>query len=238
MRKSILAIGFLFLSLSSCNKELPKNTLEISGNIEGFKKGTIYVQRVKDTQLIAIDTVKINGDSHFTSTIKLDEPEMLYLFIDRGVTNSVDNNLLFFAEPGKMTINTNLDFFTADAKISGSKNQELYEEYRKVVSRYIDADLDLIKKRFESSKTNKSISSLDSIDRERDEILKKKYLYTTNFAVNNGKYAVAPYIALAEISDINVKYLDTIQKSMSAEISKSIYGKKLNKFIKERKSNP
>ena len=68
--------------------------------------------------------------------------------------------------------------------------------------------------------------------------MKKKYLYTTNFAVNNGKYAVAPYIALAEISDINIKYLDTIQKSMSAEISKSIYGKKLNTFIKERKSNP
>ena len=123
------------------------------------------------------------------------------------------------------------------ARYSDADLAEFKELILKKISK-AQADLDLIKKRFESSKTNKSISSLDSIDRERDEILKKKYLYTTNFAVNNGKYAVAPYIALAEISDINIKYLDTIQKSMSAEISKSIYGKKLNTFIKERKSNP
>jgi hypothetical protein len=40
---------------------------------------------------------------------------------------------------------------------------------------------------------------------------------------------------LAEIYDINLKYLDTIQKSMTPKVSKSLYGKKLNNYIAERK---
>ena len=33
---------------------------------------------------------------------------MLYLFLDRGQTNSIDNNLPFFAEPGNIKIETTL----------------------------------------------------------------------------------------------------------------------------------
>jgi len=159
---------------------------------------------------------------------------MMYLFIDRGVTNSIDNNLPFFVEPGDIKIESSLDFFTADAKISGSKNQELYDEYKKVVSRYVDQNLELIEKRFKAFKA-KNTSELATIQKEQDDILKRKYLYTTNFAVNHSDYDVAPYLAVAEIYDINLKYLDTIQKSMTPKIAKSLYGKKLNTLIQERK---
>jgi hypothetical protein len=69
------------------------------------------------------------------SDIDLKSPEMLYLFLDRGVSNSLDNNLLFFAEPGNINIETKLDSFLYGAKITGSKNHELYEEYKKINSR-------------------------------------------------------------------------------------------------------
>jgi len=126
-------------------------------------------------------------------------------------------------------------FFTADAKITGSKNQELYDEYRKVVSRYVDQNLDLIQKRYNLLKTNNT-AELNKVQEEQDNILKHKYLYTTNFAVNHADYDVAPYVAVAEIYDINLKYLDTIQKSMTPKIAKSLYGKKLNELIAERKN--
>jgi hypothetical protein len=184
--------------------------------------------------LVPIDTIKIYGDSHFTSEFDLPSPEMLYLFLDRGVSNSLDNNITFFAEKGKVNIETSLDFFTADAKITGSKNQELYDEYRKVVSRYVDQDLALIQKKFKAYQ-NKNMEEVNKINEEQKGILKRKYLYTTNFAVNHADYEVAPYVALAEIYDINLKYLDTIQKSMTPKVSKSLYGKKLNQFIAARK---
>lgn len=235
MRKSI--IGLLsILILASCSEKKSTKNFVLTGNVKGLKKGTLYIQRIKDTLLIPIDTININGDSHFTSEFDLQSPEMLYLFLDRGVTNSVDNNISFFAEKGVMNIETSLDFFTADVKITGSKNQELYDDYRKVVSRYVDQDLELIQKKLNAYKNNKTDEVL-KIEEEQKGILKRKYLYTTNFAVNHADYEVAPYVALAEIYDINLKYLDTIQKSMTPKIAKSLYGKKLNEFIAARKKD-
>ena len=235
MRKSIIGLLSILILASCSEKKLTKNFV-LTGNIKGLKKGTLYIQRIKDTLLIPIDTIKINGDSHFTSEFDLQSPEMLYLFLDRGVTNSVDNNINFFAEKGVMNIETSLDFFTADVKITGSKNQELYDEYRKVVSRYVDQDLELIRKKLNAYKNNKTDEVL-KIEEEQKGILKRKYLYTTNFAVNHADYEVAPYVALAEIYDINLKYLDTIQKSMTPKIAKSLYGKKLIEFIASRKKD-
>ena len=233
MRKSIIVLLSIVVFASCSEKKSTKNFV-LTGNIKGLKKGTLYIQRINDTVLVAIDTIKINGDSHFTSEFDLQSPEMLYLFLDRGVSNSVDNNISFFAETGNMDIQTSLDFFTADVKITGSKNQELYDEYKKVVSRFVDQDLDLIEKRINALKNNK-IEEATRIEEEQKGILKRKYLYTTNFAVNHGDYEVAPYVALAEIYDINLKYMDTIQKSMTPKVAKSLYGKKLNDFIAARK---
>ena len=233
MRKSIIVLLSIVVFASCSEKKSTKNFV-LTGNIKGLKKGTLYIQRINDTVLVAIDTIKINGDSHFTSEFDLQSPEMLYLFLDRGVSNSVDNNISFFAEKVKMDIETSLDFFTADVKITGSKNQALYDEYKKVVSRFVDQDLDLIEKRINALKNNK-IEEAARIEEEQKGILKRKYLYTTNFAVNHGDYEVAPYVALAEIYDINLKYMDTIQKSMTPKVAKSLYGKKLNVFIAARK---
>ena len=233
MQKTLIALLSLIV-LSSCSEKKSNKNLHITGYIKGFKKGTLYIQHIKDTSLVALDSIKIDGDSHFKSDINIDSPEMFYLFLDRGVTNSVDNNLPFFVEPGSINIESSLEFFTADAKITGSKNQELYDEYKKVVSRYVDQNLDLIKKRFEAYK-NKNMVEATKIQLEQDNVIKRKYLYTTNFAVNHADYDVAPYVAIAEISDINLKYLDTIQKSMTPKIAKSLYGKKLNELIAQRK---
>jgi hypothetical protein len=233
MRKFLIGLLSIVV-LASCSEKKSTKNFVLTGNIKGLKKGTLYIQRIKDTLLLPIDTIKINGDSHFTSEFDLQSPEMLYLFLDRGITNSVDNNISFFAEKGAMNIETSLDFFTADAKITGSKNQELYDEYRKVVSRYVDQDLTLIQKKFNAYKAQNA-DEVNKIEEEQKGILKRKYLYTTNFAVNHADYEVSPYVTLAEIYDINLKYLDTIQKSMTPKIAKSLYGKKLYDYINERR---
>ncbi len=232
----LIVVLFFLITLNSCNDIKSTKNFVLTGNIKGLKSGVLYIQRVKDTVLVAIDTIKIDGDSRFISEFNLDSPEMLYLFLDRGITNSLDNNIAFFAEKGKMNIETSLDFFTADAVITGSKNQELYEEYKKVVSNYVDQDLILIENKVNAYKSKK-MDEVESIDEKQKGIQKRKYLYTTNFAVNYGNYEVAPYVALAEIYDINLKYMDTIQKSMTKKVANSLYGKKLIRFIASRKKD-
>jgi hypothetical protein len=234
MKKTILAFVALSL-LASCNEKESKTNLHITGNIKGLKKGTLYIQRVVDTTLVALDTILIDGKSTFESDLDLKSPEMLYLFLDRGVSNSLDNNLLFFAEPGKIDIVTSIDGYLSGAKITGSKNHDLYEEYRKIDSRFKDENLTLIEQKFKAIKY-KNTKALDSLNIKQESNIKRKYLYATNFAINNRNYEVSPYIALSEIYDINIKYLDTIQKSMSPMVAKSLYGKKLTEYITSIKS--
>ncbi|MES2240111.1 MAG: DUF4369 domain-containing protein [Bacteroidota bacterium] len=229
MKKSIIAFVAILL-IASCNKKEDKGNLHITGNVKGLKEGTLYIQKVIDTALVAIDTIKIDGNSHFESNIDLKSPEMLYLFLDRGVSNSLDNNLMFFAEPGIINIETNLDAFLSGAKITGSKNHDLYEEYKKTTSRYKDENLTLIEQKFKAIKS-KNIKAIDSLSKLQDLNIKRKYLFAVNFAINNKDHEIAPYIALAEVYDINIKYLDTIQKTMTPKVAKSFYGKKLTEYI-------
>jgi hypothetical protein len=228
--KKFIVTSFSLLLLVSCNKEVSKTNLHLTGNVKGLKNGTLYIQRVVDTSLVAIDTISIDGDSKFETDIDIKSPEMLYLFLDRGVTNSKDNNILFFAEPGTMNIETNLDSYISSAKISGSKNHEKYEEYQKINSRFRDENLDMIELKFKALKNNNT-KAVDSLNAKQDSNTKRKYLFATNFAINNSDLEVSPYIALSDIYDINVKYLDTIRKSMSPKVAQSLYGKKLTEYV-------
>ena len=108
-----------------------------------------------------------------------------------------------------------------------------YDEYKKVMSRYVDQDLDLFIKRFDAYKKN-DVKMIDKIQEEQNAIKKRKYLYTTNFAVNHPDAEVSPYVTLAEIYDINFKYLDTIQKTMTPRVAKTLYGKKFMQYYSER----
>lgn len=234
MKKTIIAFITLAV-LASCNEKESKANLHLTGNIKGLKNGTLYIQRVVDTTLVALDTITIDGNSNFESDLELKSPEMLYLYLDRGVSNSLDNNILFFAEPGTININTNLDAYISDAKVTGSKNHDLYEEYKKINSRFKDESLTLIEQKFKAIK-NKNAKAIDSLSLKQDSNIKRKYLYATNFALNNREHEVAPYIALSEIYDINVKYLDTIQKAMSPKVAQSLYGKKLTEYVAAVKS--
>lgn len=230
----LIALAALTIA-ASCNKsDNPDANLHITGTVKGLKQGKLYVQRLKDTSFVPIDTIVINGNSNFESHLKIDSPEMLYLFLDRGQTNSIDNNLPFFAEPGNMKIETSNEQFFANARISGSENQVAYDNFKKIRARFTDQKMELVQKSIEAMKDGNA-QRLDSINQKLDMLLKRRYLYTVNFALANAKHEVAPYIALSEIYDANVKYLDTIAKSMTPEVSKSMYGKELKKFIAERK---
>ncbi len=241
--KRALAI-ILGLAVLACQKkDEPNGNLLLTGEIKGLKKGTLYIQKLEDTLLVPVDSIAIDGDSHFTSDMQLDSPQMLYLFLDRGVTTSTDNSLMVFAEPGKIDISTSLETFFADAKITGSKNHELYEEFRKVNSRYTGEELDITAARLNAYKDKKFFDEKAAKDK-LDKITKRRYLYAVNFALNHRDKEVAPYIAISEIAgyavksargEDNVRYLDTISKALTPEVSKSKYGQMLIKLINERK---
>jgi hypothetical protein len=62
-----------------------------------------------------------------------------------------------------MNIETNLDSYISSAKITGSKNQEKFEEYQKINSRFRDVNLDLIELKFKALKSGKT-KEVDSLN--------------------------------------------------------------------------
>jgi hypothetical protein len=234
--KKILIAGLSLLILSACNPKEKAGNLQITGNIKGLKKGLLLIQSYTDSATVTLDSIKIDGKSDFETAINITSPQMLYLNLDRGVTQSKDNSIPFFAEPGKITIQTDLDNFLNSAKISGSKNHETYEAYKKIASKFNDENLELIKEKFYATKYLNP-KKLDSINQKSDNNLKRKYLYTANFAINHKDFEASPYIVLTEIKDINIQFLDTIQKSMSPKVAQSLYGKKLTEYVNLIKKN-
>lgn len=233
-KKIFLAIIAVF-TLIACNNKETDGNVHITGNIKGLSKGKLYLQRIQDSTLVTIDSITINGDSKFESHINLDSPEMLYLILDRGQTKSVDNNLPFFAEPGNIHIETTLKHFFSDAKVTGSKNHDLWVKFDSLNSKFRDQNLALIAKRLKNE-LKPNPTTTDSIEKAYKNLLTRKYRYTAHFAVSNGNKEIAPYLALAEIADINTAYLDTIQNSMTTEVAKSKYGKMLKEYVKKRKA--
>lgn len=228
--KKIFFIAFSVLLIYSCENE-SNNTMYVKGNIKGLKKGTIYLQKQIDSLIVSIDSVNINGSSKFLLTDVIESPEMYYLTLGKS-----NKKIPFFGEKDTITINSNLDKFVRKAKITGSKNQALLDKYFEIKNKFNNQNLDLIKENFEAKKSANQDSIL-LVEKKLKGLIRRKYLYTTNFAINNSTYEVAPYIALTELVDANVKLLDTINKALSVEVKNSKYGKQLDKFIASIKEN-
>ena len=237
MKKTVL----LFVAFSlfiACKKEETKSdaNLHITGNVKGIKQGKLYIQMLQDSTLVVMDSIIFDGKSEFESHLKIDSPEMLYLFLDRGQSNSLDNNLVVFAEPGNISIETSLETFYANAQVNGSKNHDLLQDFLKINSRFTNEQLVLLEKEIKATQESNQ-ERIDSIQIANEKLIKRKYLYTINFALTQKDYEVSPYIALSEVHDANLKYLDTIQQSMSPKVANSKYGKMLTKFIEERRKD-
>ncbi|MEJ2113228.1 MAG: DUF4369 domain-containing protein [Flavobacteriaceae bacterium] len=225
--KKIVAF-LIFISIFSCQKEEQRD-LTVKVNIEGLKKGTVYLKKSQDTALIAVDSVNIiDGNSIFELHSDIDSPEIFYLILDKKINEQF--KVPFFASHGITEINTTLKNFEIDAKINGSEQQKTLEEYKKMIGRFNERNLELIKENFEAQRDQDSVK-LNANEAEYNNLLKRKYLYTVNFAINHNDSEVAPYLALSEIYDANVKWLDTINNSLSAKVRKSKYGKELQEFI-------
>jgi hypothetical protein len=227
-----LSLLIILLLTFSCAKE--SHDLTVIANIKGLKKGNVYLKKVKDTLLITVDSVNVNGDSKIQLTSELKSPQVFFLYLDKN--NSEDDRIAFFADKGVTEINTTLKNFVFDAKIVGSKQQKILEEYKLMMSKFNERNLNLIKENFEAQKDGDT-SKYNTVQKDLDNLIKRKYLYTVNFALNNKDSEVAPYLALTEIYNAQVKYLDTIHSSLTSDIKNSLYGKELEAYIEKIKTS-
>lgn len=231
----IITVVIAALLILACSSKKNGNMI-VKGNIKGLKKGTLYLQKMNDTAIVSIDSMNVYGDGNFTLTDNVDSPVMYYLTFDG---NATDKRILFFGNKGTITINDHIDTFGFSPEITGSKNQLVLNDYMNINNQFKNQRLEFIKKEFEAVRS-KDTDLIEKVKNDFNRMIRRKYLYTANFALNNGDSEAAAYIALTELYDANIKLLDTVNSSLSTAVKKSIYGKRLDSYIKgikDRESN-
>lgn len=228
MRRILFYITIISF-FAACNPS-KENNMKVHGNINGLKKGTVYLKKYIDTLLYTVDSVSLSGTQTFELYDYVNSPEIYLLTLD----NNTEKSLMFFGEPGEINIETKLDKYITSATIKGSKNHELWENYKNIISQFNGQQLDYIKAKFEAQKSNNA-EALNKVLEDENRLIRRKYLYTTNFAVTNGNFEVAPYLALTELYYANIKLLDTVNNSLSTDVKKSKYGIELQRFIDQIK---
>lgn len=229
IKKKILFI-ITFIMVFGCNAKNKKNNT-IIGFVNGLQKGNLYLQKINDREFITLDSVFVKGEKEFELSCKLEEPEILFLSLSK---NSNSEKIPFFGYDGITKINTSVYRFNFDAEIIGGPQQNLLETYNKNIKKFKNKELELLETFLNAQRLNDQ-NKMDRASDMRDKNLKRQYLYTINFAINNNKSEIAPYIALMDVSDAKFKYLDTIYNSLSQNIKASKYGTFLKEYLEEIK---
>lgn len=227
--KRILFVMLLGLVVVSCEKNT-ENTMTLTGNIKGLKKGTLYLQQLKDSTIVVLDSLEIKGDGSFTFTEEVENPDIYYLYLNKKDNNDINDRITIFGEPGLITVKTAWNTFDTKAEVTGSKSQEKMEEFYEMTSKFNIKELMLVQQATLPQFQNDSLA-LDSLQNQIDQNTIRKYRYALNFGLNNGDSYATPYLMLAEASQANPKYLDSIYKGLSPEVASSKYGKMLKELL-------
>ncbi|EDP94576.1 DUF4369 domain-containing protein [Kordia algicida OT-1] len=233
MFKKCIAI-LVLLGFISCGEETNGN-LKITGNVDGLKEGTLFLQKVQDSTLVTLDSLVVNGDAHFTFSTTIEEPEVLYLYLDKKDFNELNDRIDFFAEPGEMTINTTLRRFVNDVQITGSQNHKDLVAFKEFMTKFNTKELMLLRDGMDAQK-EEDVEKVTEINTKIAQYAKSRMQYILNYAFTNNDKEITPYVVTTETYDANIRFLDTIYQQLTPKIAASKYGKKLKALVEERKA--
>ena len=204
--------------------------MTVKVKVENFKKGNIYLQKISDSALINVDSIFVKKNESIILKHNIDSPELFYLNLD---VSDIDNRIEFFGEKGEINIDTSLEKFNSDFKISGSSIDSLYRDYLSVIKKFNNQKLDLIQLSFNLTKTELD-DSLIKVQNQIKSLDKRQYLYNLNYTVSNGNSFISPLVAINEFSEAGKIVLDTIKNSMSKQVLESKYGKIFSDIVKNK----
>tara|TARA_B100001989_G_C24450431_1_gene418646 strand:- start:280 stop:921 length:642 start_codon:yes stop_codon:yes gene_type:complete len=210
--------------------------MQVEVFVKDLKKGILYLERLQDSILVAVDSVQITQEKPIVLEADLKHPELFYVLLDRKKADDFDNRISFFGEAGNISIQTTLDGYVTKAEVIGSPTQDIFNSYIKVISQFNNEELDLLAA-YLQAQINQNNDSLALIEKQSADLAKRKLLFTANFAVNNNTSVIAPYLALYNLTSGSKTLLDTIAASMSDDVRNSSYGKQLRDYLADPEKN-
>ena len=229
--KRTISILCLSVILFECNSPTNDNLMNIDGVVSDLRKGSIFLKKIKDTILVTVDSFEVKGNGKFKLKAELNEPEVFHLYLKKDDGDSLNDRIVFFGSKGNIKIKTRLKTFESSAFVEGSENNDLLEEYKSMARKFNSKNLELFKLYLEAQK-DQDLIAIDSFQKRIDNLTKRRYLYTLNFANTHSDKMISPYIIITEMNNATPSYLETIAKKMPENIKKSKYGKSFFEVLK------
>ena len=216
-------LSLFIIVISSCS---PNNNFQLNGDIKGLKKGIVILTKSIKGVEVTLDSINLNGTSKFTLGSYLNEPEVLKIKLTQsGIHN---DEIEFFADKGITNFKTNLKRFSYESNFEGSEQQEKLDDFKAMLNRFNEENLNLIKNQIEFSGSQEK---LNIINGELINLKKREMYFIINFSINNSDSEISPYVAGKFLNDADQKFLDTIYNSLSENIKDSKYGVLLEEII-------
>lgn len=227
--KQILFGLFGLIVLAACAPNSKNTTITIE--VKGLKKGTLYLQKLTESGLINLDSVQANGRSTLSLGYDLSQPELLYAYLDKKDASEFNDRIPFFAEPGAIHIETELNAFESKAVITAGGEQEQFEKVQQMLSKFATKDFELLQlAQSEKAKNQKFVDSL--IEASNTNNL-RRYQFIVNYALVHPKSYVAAYLVAEEGVELTPKWRDSIFNSFSEDIKNSSFGQKINSQLSQ-----
>ncbi len=228
MKNIFVTILLLTVMISCNNKNKQEGNLLIKGKVKGLRLGTLLIKKFENDTIKSIDSIKVDGNENFIFKTNIDEPEVLML----ELPEIKDGKILFFAAPkDTIQIYTFLESFAIKPVIYGGENQKKWQEYKDMLQKFNDKEMDLFKAKFDASK-NGQTKLADSLKTAYDKLLVKRQLYKLNFIFSNKNKPVSAYIGYTQFYD-NTKALDTIYQVLDSSIKQSKYAREIKNLLKK-----
>jgi len=238
MKKCIVLLSLISILVSCEKKEpLPPGTYKINVTAPGVLNGLRSHIKIIDSrrQEIIIDTAMVINEQ-FTFTGKVNNASIRLLSV-----NGVNGQLAFVLEPGELDIELYKDSIQY-SKITGSKNNDGFNEYKKTFRAIIE---DVVKSRKERATANKEGNT--ELADEKNEIFKelsqKQLDYPHDFIDKNPNLDISLLILETQIIGDNHNIerfkanIAALQNLINKNACNKFSGKKLNAFMAQKEAD-
>ena len=239
MKKYLLALATVSL-FAACQQKENENGLSsgkatITGTIAGAQDGYLLLMRAikEDAEP---DSVKLEKGK-FSHTVQLEEPELMMLQYT-AATNPRNAQLLFYADPGTVTIKASADSLFK-AEVSGGKTQAFYKKANEKANAIYDKGKPLFEA-FQQAQLKNDMAQAQMLEMQIVQLQEEaKKAILTEAKANPGNVASAlfamQYLGQGE-SPADVTELGKFYDTLSPAVKQSFFGKKIGDIVKASKS--
>lgn len=227
MKKTVLLLVLVILNYSCKTNEkepLSQNTYQITGNAKGVVNGLrAYIHSVENNNQVAIDTTIIMNEQ-FVFQGKVENPSIKTISI-----NSIQGNLPFVLEAGKITIDIDKDNLYY-SPVLGTKNNEDYNAY-KAEYRKKGSAIDGLNDEYRKATTQEERSEIIAKARKISSMLDA---FAMDFITENTNSDFSLLLLETQITnpDINLEKLKNNYQALQPIINKNTAYKSIGSKIK------